>query len=48
MYVFSPPPLITEQFILPSNGRLYDGVTDGNITLRTMTTVEEGWRTTFL
>lgn len=44
MYVFSPPPLITEQFILPSNGRLYDGVTDGNITLRAMTTIEERMR----
>jgi len=47
MYTFSKPNLITEQFLLPSGGKLYreNGTNfDGNITLRAMTTMEERMR----
>lgn len=44
MYTFSKPALITEQFTLPSNGKLYNGTIDPNITLRAMTTLEERMR----
>ena len=47
MYNFVKPTLITEKFLLPSNGKLYreNGSSfDGNITLRAMTTVEERMR----
>lgn len=47
MYNFSAPALITEQFLLPSSGRLYRTETnnfDGHITLRPMTTIEERMR----
>lgn len=47
MYTFKAPPLITEQFLLPSSGRLYRELGngfDGHITLRPMTTLEERMR----
>lgn len=47
MYNFVKPALITEKFMLPSNGKLYreNGSSfDGNITLRAMTTMEERMR----
>lgn len=44
MYNFSKPNLITEQFTLPSNGKLYKGTVNPNITLRAMTTLEERMR----
>ena len=47
MYNFTKAPLITERFLLPSNGKLYkeNGSSfDGNITLRAMTTQEERMR----
>ena len=47
MYNFVKPALITEKFLLPSNGKLYreNGSSfDGNLTLRAMTTIEERMR----
>lgn len=44
MYTFSKPNLITEQFTLPSNGKLYGPNFNPNITLRAMTTLEERMR----
>ena len=47
MYNFTKVPLITERFLLPSNGKLYKeqgSSFDGNITLRAMTTMEERMR----
>ena len=47
MYNFTKAPLITERFLLPSNGKLYKeqgSSFDGNITLRAMTTMEERMR----
>lgn len=42
MYTFTKPNLITEQFILPSGGKIYNlPWFDGHITLRAMTTIEE-------
>lgn len=45
MYIYKEPALITEQFLLPSGGKLYGDNFDGNITLRAMTTIEERMRT---
>lgn len=44
MYIFKQPALITEQFLLPSGGKFYGSNFDGNITLRSMTTIEERMR----
>lgn len=44
MYTFSKPNLITEDFLLPSAGRLYGNGFDGHLTLRAMTTMEERMR----
>lgn len=44
MYSFSKPNLITEEFLIPSAGRLYGNGFDGHLTLRAMTTVEERMR----
>lgn len=45
MYIFKQPTLITENFLLPSGGKLYGNSFDGNLTLRAMTTLEERMRT---
>lgn len=45
MYIYKQPALITEDFLLPSGGKLYGEGFDGHLTLRAMTTIEERMRT---